>query len=401
MARPEVMVTGLGAVTAFGWGIDALRAGLRAGQPAFGPIRRFDASRHRTQIAAEVPPRPAGARAKGRDRSSHADRFAVAAAREAVRGAALDAEDLADAGLFFSSSAGGMREAEAWMQGRAGGALGVLAAQQVNAPGDAAARDLGLGGPVVTTSSACASAAMAIGAALDALRSGEVEIALAGGADALCQTTFGGFNTLRAVDARPCRPFRADRAGLSLGEGAGVLVLETFDHAERRGARPRAILAGAGTTSDAHHMNAPDPSGDRAGAAVSAALADAGIAPADLAFINLHGTGTEKNDEAEHAALRRALGPLAERLPATSTKSLLGHLLGAAGAVEAIAALLDLEDELVHPTAGEGPVDPRLSIDLVLGAPRAIPGARAALSLNLGFGGANAALVFLAPGAVR
>ncbi len=249
-------------------------------------------------------------------------------------------------------------------------------------------------GPVVTLSSACTSGALAIAAGLDAIEDGEIDIAIAGGADSLCRITYAGFNSLRAVDPRPCRPFRADRAGLSLGEGGAALVLERASRARARGVRPIASLLGAGSTCDAHHMTAPAPDGSGALRAARSALAAAGIQPDELAFVNLHGTGTPLNDAAEWSALAALLGGLAARVPVTATKGALGHLLGAAGAMEAVATVLCLEREEVHPTPGGGTIDPATPARLVLGAPLPVPGARFALSLNLAFGGSNAALLF-------
>src|SRR5882672_3758202 len=280
-----IVVTGLGAVSPLGWGLDSLWVGLRSGRAAIGPFDRFDHSGHRTHVAAQVDTTAGLERAGGnRSRLSLADRFAVAAAREAVARAAIDVGRSGErTGVYFGTSTGGMFETEVYLEalfaamaGR--GKLpstGLLASQQNNGPGDAVARDLGIGGPVQTVSAACASGAMAIGDALRAVRRGEVEVAIAGGSDSLCRLTYAGFNALRAVDERACRPFRADRAGLSLGEGAAVLVLEPLDRALARGAQPLALVAGEAATCDAHHMTAPHPEGMGAAEAIRGALADA------------------------------------------------------------------------------------------------------------------------------
>jgi len=347
-----------------------------------------------------------------------ADRFAVAAAVEAVRqaGLPLPFESLngepgvSCVGVFFGSSTGGMWEAEAFFQDfltmRRRSRLRHLASHQVNAPGDALARHLGVTGPVWTFSSACASGALALGAALEAVRSGEVEVALAGGSDSLCQLTYAGFNALRSVDEGPCRPFRAGRAGMSIGEGAAVLVLEPLARVLARGAVPLAVLAGAGASCDAHHMTAPDPSGTGAAAALEAALGDAGFAPEEIDFVNAHGTGTPLNDAAEWNALQRVFGARAAELPVTATKALLGHLLGSAGAIEAVATVLCLRHGELHPVPSGEPAasletpgaDP-VPVALVLDRPLPLPGARAAVSTSLAFGGSNAALVFSRYGA--
>ena len=399
LSRPlDIVVTGLGAVTPFGWGVDPLWEGVRLGITAVGPFTRFDASRHRTHLAAEVP-----VGNDGGELSRHlslADRFAVASAREAVAGAALDLDRCRErTGVFFGSSAGGMLEGEWFFEahihrGVRHARRGLVASQQFNGPGDAVARAVGACGQVETVSSACASAAMAIGAALRALRRGDVDVALAGGSDALCQLTYAGFNALRSVDEAPSRPFRKDRMGLSLGEGAGVLVLESAARAKRRGATPIAILSGEASTCDAHHMTAPQPDGSGAASAIRLALLDAGVALDDVDFVNAHGTGTPLNDAAEAAALKAVFGDRARSIPVTSTKALIGHLLGSAGAVEAVLTVLGLLLREVHPMPNTGALDPELGLDLVLGTPRALSRAGCAISTSLAFGGANAVLVF-------
>jgi 3-oxoacyl-[acyl-carrier-protein] synthase II len=398
----RVAVSGIGAVCGLGWGIPALWEGLRAGRVAIGAFDRFDHSLHRTHLAAEADDPPAGfARScPGWRRLSIADRFAVFAAVEAMRGAGLTFPQQypEEIGVYFGSSTGGMFESEIFFdellrEGRRG-RLSALASQQVNGPGDAVARHLGAAGPVETLSSACASGALALGAALAAVRSGEVEVAVSGGSDSLCQLTYAGFNALRSVDEVPCRPFRAGRAGMSFGEGAAVLVLEPLERVLARGGLPLAVLAGAGSSCDAHHMTAPDPSGTGAAAALSAALADAGLAPGEIDFVNVHGTGTPLNDAAEWRALERVFGERAGEIPLVATKALVGHLLGCSGALEAVATILCLREGELHPAPAGEPADPELPVTLVVGEPAALPDARAAVSTSLAFGGSNAALVF-------
>ena len=433
VARPSgftprpVVVTGVGAVSAFGWGVEPLWNGLRSAATAILPFDRFAHDRHRTHLAAQVPPagQPAalaGGAPAARRQWSMADRFALAAGREALRSAGLDvwlaaagspgaadAVDMADrdeTAVFFGSSTGGMWESEAflaWLLGEAGTrcergrgpSLHSLASQQVNGPGDAVARYFGVTGPVQTVSSACASGALAIGEALTAVRWGEAEIALAGGADSLCELTYAGFNALRSVDEVACRPFRAGRAGMSFGEGAAVLVLEPLERALARGAVPIAELGGAGAACDAYHMTAPEPGGRGAEAAIAAALADAGLAPDDIDFVNAHATGTPLNDAAEWHAMERVFGERARRIPVTATKAAVGHLLGSSGALEAVVTALSLQRGELHPVpAAEGGVDEACPVALVMGAPLALPEARAGVSTSLAFGGSNAALVF-------
>ncbi len=416
----RVAVTGVGAVSGFGLGAKVLWEGLRAGSTAIRPLSRFDSAAHRTHLAAEVPALPglappspprrrqaADAAARDARELSVTDRFALAAAAEALAQAGLGAGPLAhDAeatcGVFFASSTGGMWESEDFLAGllgpRAGrrlDSLHALASQQVSGPGDAVARHFQVTGPVQTVSSACASGGLAIGAALEAVRSGEVDLALTGGADSLCQLTYAGFNSLRAIDEDACRPFRAGRGGMSFGEGAAVLVLEPLERALARGCVPLALVAGAGAACDAYHMTAPDPEGTGAALAIAAALADAGLGPGDIDFVNAHATGTTLNDTAEWRALARVFGERAGSLPVCASKAGIGHLLGASGAIEAVITVLSLLHGELHPVPpAAAPLDDACPVALVIGKPLRLVAARAALSTSLAFGGSNAALVF-------
>lgn len=396
--EPAVVVTGLGAVTALGGSAAATWRGVLAGRTAVGRFSRFDAARYRTHLAAEAV-LPEDRTARRAERLAVADRFALAATGEALGQSGLDPGAGRDRlGVFFGSSTGGMWEGERFFERALGSdrrrvRVDLLAQQQYNAPGDAVARRLGARGPVETVSAACASGSMALGMALHALRRGDCDVAIAGASDSLCRITYGGFNALRSVDPEPCAPFRARRQGLSIGEGSGVLVLERRGDALARGALPLAELCGAGWSCDAHHMTAPAPDGSGAARAFRSALADAGVGAEAIDFVNAHGTGTPLNDAAEALALREVLGDRAPGVPVVSTKALLGHLLGAAGAVEAVVTVMCLLEREVHPMPDAGAADPAIELDLVLGAPRRVPHARFAASLNLAFGGANAALV--------
>ena len=396
----RVVVTGLGAVTAAGWGVTPFRQSLWSGRSAIGPFDRFDHARQRTHVAGQVPPGPPAG--NGRrvhwNRLSNSDRFALFAAYEAVDQAGLAGLlDNLSAGVFFGSITGGMFETEKYFDelcrpmGRPARAL--LASHMLSAPAETVARHLGIRGPVETVSSACASGGLAIEQAMRAVRDGEVDVALAGGADCLCLITYSGFNSLRAMDERPCRPFRSERAGMSLGEGGAVLVLETMEQARARGARPVAEVLGVGSSCDAHHMTAPQSAGEGAAVAIQRALEDAGLPPTAIDFVNAHGTGTPLNDAAECAALLRVFGERARSIPMEATKASTGHLMGAAGVIEAMSTVLALMAGEIHATPGGNTIDPLLAVDLVVDHPRPMPKMRTALSTSFGFGGANAAVI--------
>ncbi len=407
-------VIGLGAVTAFGWTSADLRRGLATGTTTVREPVEFSTAGHRTALASEVSAGPEPSVALGDrvgwNRLSRADQFAVVAAREAWAASTVaDWVDPCRVGVFFGGSTAAMAEAEGFFGQTLKNdgprpRLRSLESQQLNGPGDAVARELGVSGPVVSMSSACASGALAIEAALEALRSGEVDVAVAGGSDSLCQMTYAGFNALRAVDPERSRPFRVERSGLNLGEGAGVLVLvraESLKQNRDSVVAPMAWLRGAGGSCDAHHMTAPHPEGAGAAASMRAALRDGGLEPLAASFVNAHGTGTPHNDSAEAAAIADVFE---DGLPVTSVKGAIGHLLGAAGAVEAVATVLALSDGAVQPTAETkgtrteiqqtGTLEP--GVDLVLGAPRVLPAGadRVGVSNSFAFGGANASLVF-------
>jgi 3-oxoacyl-[acyl-carrier-protein] synthase II len=392
--KPSVVVTGLGAVSSLGVGVDRQWQQALAGRASIGPIALFDTASHRTAIAAEVEANADLLPGRG---FSRAERFACTAAAEAVRGIPPAALQSPRAGVFLGSSTGALHEGEQFLQAllqHREGWLAPLAAQQNDGPGTAVARMLAVQGPVVTFSTACTSANMALAAALDALQSGEIDVAVAGGADELCEITYAGFNSLRSVDARPTRPFRASRAGLSLGEGAGVLLLETSAHARQRGAAILCELAGAGRSCDAHHVSAPEPSGAGAAAAIRLALQQADLPPDAVTFVNAHGTGTPHNDDAESKAMLAVFGARSASIPVTSTKSLVGHLLGAAGGIEAVFTVLSIVHRQVPPTAGDEAADPTLALDVVLQQARPLPAQNVGLSTNLAFGGNNAVVLF-------
>lgn len=401
-----VAVTGLGAVTALGADAASLATGLAEGRCGIGPLTLFEHG-GRCHIAAQVPELPPVGRVllppATQRRLSRPDRFALAAGGEACRHAGLEPRERADAAICVGASVGGMHEVEsAWRRRRTGldarWRMSRLVATPVAVSAAALSQALGIFGPRLTMSTACSSSALAVASAAAMIRRGQVRVALALGTDALCRLTYAGFDALQALDPRPCRPFAADRGGLSLGEGAGALVLEDVSHARARGARVLALLLGAGVAADAHHPTAPHPEGTGARRAVEAALAEAGVAPEAVDYVNAHGTGTRQNDAVEVAVLRAALGRRLGRVAVSSTKSQLGHTLAAAGAIEALVTVLALDTGLLPPTVNVDGVDPAWDdLDLVR-----VPGRRQALRIALsssyGFGGHDVTLVLARPG---
>jgi 3-oxoacyl-[acyl-carrier-protein] synthase II len=407
--RERVVVTGLGAVTPLGNDIPTLWENLLAGRSGVGPITQFDTSQIEVQIAAEVKDFDPVALFGRRDARRH-DRFtlfAMEAARQAV----------ADAGLQFEGEDG--REVGVLIGTGIGGVLTLLANYNLlqrsgprrispfmvpmmmpNAAAAAVAIAYGLHGPNLCLSSACATGSHAIGEAAEVIRRGQAEVMICGGSEAAIHPlSISGFKNMGALSARndeperASRPFDAERDGFVIGEGAGVLVLESLEHALRRGARIYCELVGYGATADAYHITAPEESGQGAAMAMERALADAGLAPEAVGYVNAHGTSTPLNDRIETQAIRAVFGPHADRLAVSSTKSMLGHLMGAAGAVEAIACVKSLETGWVHPTINYETPDPACDLDYVPNEARRLD-LRAALSNSFGFGGHNGCLIF-------
>lgn len=387
----RLVVTGLGVVTPYGLGVKAFWNGLAAGACAIRPLTLIPTEGFRCRVGAEVPDRLAGSR-----RRTRADRLALAAAGEALRDAGLDAADRARTALVVGAVGAGMLEAEAWFwrAGRLGDDAEAPAALRAMLPvahAETLAHALGLGGPRHTVVTACSSGAVAVAEAAELIADGVADVALAGGVDALTRACFMGFNTLKLLDPQPCRPFDRDRKGMSIGEGAGFLVLEAAERARARGARIWAVLAGHGVTTDAYHVTAPDPGGEGMVRAMQAALARAGLEPSAVGYANAHGTGTPQNDRTEARALARVFGE--GGLLVSSTKSMIGHTMAAAGSLEAIATVLALEHGLVPPTANLDTLDPDVAFDCV---PRVARRADLewAISNSFGFGGQNATLLF-------
>jgi 3-oxoacyl-[acyl-carrier-protein] synthase II len=390
----EVVVSGLGVVSPYGRGWPTFWAGVAAGRCAIGPLTLFPADEFRVRIAAEV---PTAALAGASRRRTRADRLAIVAAGEAVADAGLAPAALGPAAVVVGGIGGGTFEAEGWYWRLSREGVDdrrlrpFLRSVLPTSHADTLARRYRTTGPKETVIAACSSGAIAIGLAADLVRAGVAPVALAGGVDAVTRICFMGFNALRLLDPEPCRPFSADRRGMSLGEGAGFLVLEDGAHARARGARVYAALDGWGLTTDAYHVTAPHPAGEGSVRAMAEALERAGVTARDVGYVNAHGTGTVQNDRAEALALAKLFDP-AEVL-VSATKSLIGHTMAAAGALEAIATVLALVHALVPPTASLRVPDAAIPFDCV---PIQARPARLthAMSSSFGFGGQNAALVF-------
>ena len=390
----RVVVSGLGVVSPYGVGAKTFWAGLATGECAIRPLTVIDTEGFRSRIAAEVPADVLPALGVS-SRRSRADRIALAAAREALAEADVAPRDRAEMGLFVGAVGGGMLEGEEWyceeQRGRPSPRIRALRSILPVSHAETLAWRLRLGGPRETVVMACASGAASIALGADAIRSGAAPFVLAGGVDAITRICFMGFNALKLLDPEPCRPFDRRRRGMSIGEGAAFLMLEDADHCRARGARVLGELLGAGMTTDAHHVTAPHPDGEGMIRAMVDALAASGRAPADVGYVNAHGTGTPQNDRVEALALVRVFGE--GRVLVSSTKSLIGHTMAAAGSMEAAATLLSLQHGLIPPTANLRDPDPDVPFDCVPGTARSVE-LGAAVSNSFGFGGQNVSLVF-------
>jgi nodulation protein E len=397
----RVVVTGMGAVSTFGVGAEVLWGQLREGVSGIGPLRHPEAAQLRVNVAAQVPASfdPAAyipeATLTMLDRCSQ---FALVAANEAIGQSGLDfaAGPLsARSGVVIGCGAGGEtthddQSRRLYKENATRLHPLTIVRIMINAPASQISIAHRLRGPAFVVSSACASSNHAIAQSVQMIRSGLADVVVAGGTESCF--SFGhlrAWEAMRVLADDTCRPFSANRKGLVLGEGAAVFVLESLAHAQARGAKVIAELAGFGMCSDAGDIVAPDPKG--AGAAMALALADAGLQAGDIDYINAHGTGTRANDAVETRAIRQVFGARAEKLAVSSTKSMHGHGLGAAGALELVAVLGALRDGIVAPTANFDRADPECDLDYVPNVARTLP-VRAALSNSFAFGGLNAVL---------
>jgi 3-oxoacyl-[acyl-carrier-protein] synthase II len=400
----RAVITGIGVVSALGPDRRTFAAGLRDGRSGIAPLSLFSLVGARSRMVGEAP-EPVLPDALGPRRGlARADRFALAAAHEALADAGIEPAGFPrDGAVVVGTGTGGIAQTERYLARLAEGGerrtpAAWLAAHQPANAADLVAMRLRLGGPRLSLMTACSSSATALGVGLDWIRAGRARQVLAGGTESLCRLTVGGFSALRALDEQPCRPFHRERAGINLGDGAAMLLLEELELALARGAHVYCELAGYGVSADAHHLTAPAPDGRGATAAMRAALADGGVTREEIDYVNAHGTGTPHNDPIEAAAIRETFGDHARRLAVSSTKAMTGHALGAAGAIEAAACALALHEGFLPPTLRLDAVDPACDgLDLVpLVARSARP--RAALSNSFAFGGNNTSLVLRSAG---
>jgi 3-oxoacyl-[acyl-carrier-protein] synthase II len=406
--RRRVVVTGLGALTPAGNSVAETWAALVAGRSGVGLVTLFDASPYPAHIAAEVKGFNPAAHLDGKEarRMARCSQLTIVAARQAVADAALDwaHEDRERVGVILGVGVGGVDLLTEPLGKLANTGVArttphVALESLANMPAFHVGLDQGCLGPLSTVVTACASGTQAIGDALEAIRRGAADVVLTGGTDAqVTPLSFAGFTALRAVSTRnsdptrASRPFDAGRDGIVIGEGAAVLVLEALEHALARGARIYAELLGQAASADAYHIAQPEATGAGPARAMRWALADAGVAPTTVDYINAHGTSTPQNDSAETAAIKRVFGEHAYRLAISSTKSMVGHCFGGAGAIEAVAAIMSVCSDTIHPTINYETPDPACDLDYVPNVARQQP-VHVALSNSFGFGGQNACLV--------
>jgi 3-oxoacyl-[acyl-carrier-protein] synthase II len=405
----RVVITGLGAVTPIGNTVATYWAGLQSGVNGVAPITLFDASKHACRFAAEVKDfDPSGVLdPKETKRWDRFCQFGVVAAKEALAHSGLEITDAnrQRIGVIIGSGVGGLLTMETQahvLEGKGPGRVSPFTVPMMipNMATGLAAIALGAQGPSSAVATACAAGSNAIGDAFRLLQQGHADAMVCGGAEsAITPLGVAGFASAKALSFRnddpatASRPFDAERDGFVIGEGAGILVLETLDHAQARGAEILGEVVGYGMTCDAHHITSPIPGGLGGARAMSLALSDAGLKPDDIDYVNAHGTSTPANDSNETAAIKTALGERAKAIPVSSTKSMTGHLLGGSGGIEAVAAVLALQNGVVPPTINHQNPDPACDLDVVPNQAREQI-ISTALSNSFGFGGHNVCLAF-------
>ena len=398
MSASSVVVTGIGMVTPIGSGVDEFWTNLLDGRSGFSEVKSFDASKHRAHVGAEINDFQFEG---GGDKFCRATQFAVTASRLALSDAGLRKEDLdpGRTGVVMGTTSGEPSRIERFNDLDFEDRVGDLGADFADnypchhIPGNVAS-DLGVyggGGPVMLPV-ACAAGNCAIGHAFDLLRTGEADLMFAGGSDAFSRIVYTGFNCLLAVAQERCQPFDRNRKGMIPGEGAGILILERLSSAEARGAHVYGEVAGYGLSCDAYHMTGSDKESRGAARAMEKACALSGIAPEEVDYISAHGTGTKSNDFHETLAVKKVFGEAAYSTPMSSIKSMLGHTMGAASAIEAAVCALTIEHGIIPPTMNLEEQDPDCDLDYVPNEPRELK-VDVAMNNAYAFGGTNASLI--------
>ena len=407
--RHRVVVTGMGAMTPLGESVTDFWEGLIAGRSGLGPMKQADPTGYPCQTSGEVSdfdPEKYIDKREAR-RMARFSQLAVAAAQEAFRDAGITEGSVNGErmGVILGNGAGGFPTIDESMRilvDRGGMRMSPFFFPMVlaNMAAGNLSRTFGAFGPSSTISTACAASTQAIGDAVETIRRGAADIMITGGAEAgISQLGLAGFSVMRALSTRnddpqrASRPFDADRDGFVPAEGAGILIIESLEHALRRDATVLAEVVGYGVSSDGHHQFQPDDDGAGAARAIRWALADAGVGPQDIDYINAHGTSTPMNDASETAAIKRVFGDAAYKVPISATKSMIGHALGAAGGMEAVACVQTMRTGIIHPTINYTTPDPACDLDYVPNQARE-QDVRYVLSNSFGFGGQNACLVF-------
>jgi len=398
MKSKRVVITGTGIFCSVGKYVEEFLQSLRGGRTGIGPITLFDTSKYPSKIGAEIrdyQPKEFFPK-KELKRLSRTDQFALIAAEEAVKNSGINAYASEDVGVCLGAGAGGMYEAEAYhrevlLKGRSNPSLLVPFIPSFTT--NRVAKRFRFSGPIATITTACSSSATSIGYGADLIRNGRAKAVLCGGSDALSELTFGGFNALKAMDLSPCRPFDRKRAGMSLGEGAGILILEDFDEAVKRGVEIQVDFLGYGIGGEAYHITAPAPDGTIEAEVIRQAIEEGGVSTDRIDYINAHGTGTPLNDKVESLAIKNVFGERAYSIPVSSIKSMVGHCLGSAGAIEAVASILSIIHGFVPPTVNHQEGDEDCDLDYVPGKCRERM-VKTVLSNSFAFGGNCTSLLF-------
>ncbi len=395
----RVAITGMGVFCSVGKNVKEFSQSLKDGKTAIGPITLFDTSKYPSRIGAEIRDyRPEEYfERKELKRLSRTDQFALISAEEAVRVSGIQSYYSSDqVGVCLGAGAGGMLEAEIYHR--------QVLLKGVSKPSfilpfipsfttTCVAQRFGFSGPKVTVTTACSSSATSIGYGADLIRKGKCKASLCGGSEALSELTFGGFNSLKAMDPNPCKPFDRRRAGMNLGEGGAILILEDFEEAKRRDAKIYAEFLGYGIGGEAYHITAPEPSGTIEAWVMREAIRESGLALEEVDYINAHGTGTPLNDKVETLSIKIVFGEKAFSIPVSSIKSMVGHCLGSAGAIEAVASVVCLMEHFIPPTLNHHQGDEECDLDYVPGRSRQRE-LNIVLSNSFAFGGNCTTLVF-------